>query len=83
MALSGDDRVTAMVLEIRERHRANWRDKSDAYWFMRLVEEVGELGASLAGDHDDTPEHELIQIASICMNWLEKRQEMLMRYTKK
>ncbi len=47
--------------------------RDDSYWFARLVEEVGELGASLVQDHPDTPDHELIQIASICINWLEKR----------
>ena len=50
-----------------------WRDKPDSYWFYRLLEEVGELGASLANDHEHSPDYELKQIASICVNWLEKR----------
>ena len=50
-----------------------WQDKDDHYWFERLVEEVGELGASLTGDHPHTPDSELAQIVSISINWLLKR----------
>lgn len=55
-------------------HNDKWRDDPDSYWFARLVEEVGELGGSLVGNHDDPPEWELKQIATICMNWLDMRQ---------
>lgn len=51
----------------------HWQSKGDSYWFYRLLEEVGELGASLANDHEHSPGYELEQIASICINWLEKR----------
>jgi len=54
--------------------RANlWQDKDDHYWFERLVEEVGELGASLVGNHPHTLDSELAQIVSISTNWLLKR----------
>lgn len=59
--------------ELELLHRETWQDRDDAYWFQRLVSEVGELGASLAGDHDDPPEWELAQIASIARNWLRKK----------
>lgn len=62
------------VLELRNKHSQTWRGQPDLYWFARLVQEVGELGSALVGDHDDSPEWELKQIASICLNWLEKRQ---------
>ncbi len=61
------------VIAMRRQFRAYWRERDDAYWFQRLAEEFGELGASLAGDHKDPPELELRQIAAICINWLEKR----------
>ena len=52
------------------RTKRQWHDKTDAYWLARLQQEVGELASALVGDHEDTPEHELQQIASIAINWL-------------
>lgn len=63
--------VISNKLEIQ--HRRTWQDRDDAYWFQRLVEEVGELGSSLAGRHEDPPERELAEIAAIARNWLKKR----------
>lgn len=62
------------VLELMEKHSTTWRDKPDSYWFARLVQEIGELGSSLVGDHPHPPEWELEQIAAIALNWLEKRE---------
>jgi hypothetical protein len=62
-----------LVLELKEQHKDTWREQTESYWYQRLVGEVGELGCSLAGDHDDPPEWELMQIAAICLNWLESR----------
>jgi hypothetical protein len=73
----GEGTVIGEVIALVECYRDKWDDKDDSYWFMRLSQEVGELGSSLAGDHDDTPEHELRQIASIAMNWLRKRNALL------
>jgi NTP pyrophosphatase (non-canonical NTP hydrolase) len=63
------------VLRLKKKYQLQWRDKPDDYWLARLMQEVGELASALADDHDDTPEHELAQIASICLNWLDKREE--------
>ena len=65
--------VVRDVLDLKEANASRWRDRDDAYWFARLMQEVGELSSSLVGDHEDPPEHELRQIASIALNWLEKR----------
>ena len=64
-----DELIAANVLE----HQDYWHDKPDLYWFARLTQEVGELGSALVGDHDDSPEHELVQIAAIATNWLKRR----------
>lgn len=64
-----------LVSVLQEEHRETWRDKPESYWYMRLGEEFGELGASLAGDHEHSPDWELQQIAAICLNWLEMRLE--------
>lgn len=64
--------VTGGVQETADRYRDYWKDKSDWYWYWRLVQEVVELGLCMAGLHDDSSEHEKIQIASICINWLRK-----------
>lgn len=71
--LRDDISVEDFVIQEKQRSKNVWLDKDHNYWFMRLVQEVGELGSSLAGDHDDLPEHELVQIATIAMNWLEYR----------
>ena len=61
------------LVEYADRHREYWQGKDDSFWLKRLVEEVEELDGVLAGIHDDTVEHELRQIGSICINWLRKR----------
>jgi hypothetical protein len=65
--------IDNVVLATRHEHRNSWRDQDDEYWLARLYEEIDELTASVSGAHDDSVEHELVQIASICMNWLDKR----------
>lgn len=65
--------VEQAVVEHRRDYRTHWRDREEGYWLARLVQEFGELAGSLVGNHDDAPEHELTQIASICINWLEMR----------
>ena len=57
------------------RHINTWADKPDCYWFYHLSQEVGELGSSLADDHEHSPEYEMAQIASICINWLAKKEK--------
>lgn len=64
--------VERRVLDAKAACNSLWLDKGDPYWLFRLLQETGELASVLAGDHDDTIEHELVQIASIAMNWLEK-----------
>ena len=61
-----------VVRTLKEMFARKWLDRSSYYWFARLVQEVGELGSSIAGDHEDPLEWELAQIASIALNWLDK-----------
>lgn len=61
------------IREMADRHAGRWSDQPDGYWLQRLMQEVGELASVLAGDHDDTVEHELAQIGSIARNWLRRR----------
>jgi NTP pyrophosphatase (non-canonical NTP hydrolase) len=60
-----------------KKYAHKWKNKNDDYWCLRLVQEVGELSASLADDHEHTPDYEMTQIAGICINWLAKRDEEL------
>lgn len=62
------------VIRLKKKYEEYWRDKPESYWFAKLIQECGELGSSLVGDHGDTPDHELEQIAAICLNWLEMRE---------
>lgn len=58
---------------LTERYDGHWQDRSDWYWFVRLIQEVFELAASLAGIHRDDPNREIAQVGSICKNWLRQR----------
>jgi hypothetical protein len=61
-----------LVLEMKAKYAGYWNLEDNDYWLARLMQEVGEAASVLANDHDDTLEHELRQIASIALNWLEK-----------
>jgi len=61
------------LLDYKRRFRDHWRDEPDVYWFLRLMQEVGELADTFTEETQDPRDHELRQIASICMNWLDKR----------
>jgi hypothetical protein len=61
------------VLSTKFRYGDKWRDQPETYWLARLVEEIGELAGAMVGDHPDPVDHELVQIASIGLNWLEMR----------
>ena len=61
-----------VAIALKKRFAGAWLDRSDYYWFARLVQEVGELGGSIAGDCEDPLEWELAQIASLALNWLDK-----------
>lgn len=59
-----------LLKQLADKHKDKWKDRDEHYWFARLVEEIGELGASLAQDHEHTPDIELRQIMTISYNWL-------------
>src|SRR3990172_4776547 len=65
--------IVQAVIDLKEKHCETWRDMPESYWLARLMQEVGELGSSLVGDHYDPVEWELMQISAICLNWLEMR----------
>lgn len=67
--------VVDEVVQMKSDHEEYWRDRTEEYWFCRLMGEVGELAMALVGEHEDSPDWELKQIASICMNWLEMRED--------
>ena len=60
------------LIDRANRHNSYWLDKDDHYWFERLSQEVGEIGGTIAGDHEGPLELELEQVAGICLNWLKK-----------
>lgn len=66
--MKAQEKLIAMANE----YTHHWVHKDDNYWLQRLMQEVGELASVMAGDHDDTMEHELLQIGSIALNWLRK-----------
>lgn len=60
------------ILELKNEHSDTWRDRSNFYWLWKLFGEFVELGLSLCRLHRHFPEWELMQIAAIAMNWVEK-----------
>lgn len=75
MVMPSEGNKVEDVLLLKEECKDMWRDKPDGYWFARLLEEVAELSDSLLGSYNDPPQHELKQIAAICLNWLERLEE--------
>jgi hypothetical protein len=65
------------VIKLANEHAETWQDKPDSYWLARLLQEVGELGSALVDDHDDPVEWELLQVASIAINFARKRRAEL------
>ena len=63
------------VIVLKNKHQENWRDKPESYWLNGLQEEVYELAGALRGEHEHPADFELMQIAAICINWLEMRAE--------
>jgi hypothetical protein len=63
------------TIRLQKKYQSYWRDKSDWYWFFRLLQEFWELFGSLAGWHKDPVKWELMQIAAICLNWMYKREQ--------
>ena len=62
------------VVELKEKYREYWRDRSQWYWAWRLCQEVAELIGTLLHIHHDSVDWELMQISAIGMNWLEMRE---------
>ena len=65
--------VLEQAAQLKEQHEDTWRDRPQWYWMLGLLEEVIELGLSLMGLHEGPVEWELLQIAAICLNWIEYR----------
>lgn len=73
--------VLAVIARTADRYEGKWRERSEAYWLSRMVQGTGRLASALTDEHDETPDHELLQIAAVAINWLEMRwahQEELM-----
>ena len=67
--------ILERVAQLKNEHRHTWRDRPQWYWMLGLLEEVIELGLALAGLHKDPVEWELLQISTICLNWIEYRED--------
>lgn len=67
------------VMSLAMEHQFTWSDKPESYWAGRLLQEMSELMLGLDGfgehkeDPPDSPDLELLEIASIALNWLKRR----------
>lgn len=50
-----------------------WDQARDLRYLRTIVEKVGELASALANKHEHPMELGVIQIAGICLNWLQAR----------
>ena len=71
--MANDQDWTKAAIALKDDHSETWRDRSDWYWLWRLLLEFRELVSAMLGFHKDKPEWEMLQIAAICLNWLDKR----------
>lgn len=60
------------VYRLADKYKFYWQYRSNLYWSWRLLLEVFELFGSLLNIHKDPVKWELIQISSICINWMYK-----------
>lgn len=60
----------AKIIKQVERHASTWPNETQEYWLNCLISEIGELADALRDDHPDPPERELVEISSLCINWL-------------
>jgi len=65
--------VIKLVAGLKDTHRHTWRNQSEQRWLHGLLEETYELSGALIGKHAGPVEFELLQIAAICLNWIEMR----------
>ena len=68
--MNEQDMIIDSILQerIRQDDLHQWTAKTNR--FAVLVEEVGEVASALQGDGD--LEEELMQLASVCVRWLEE-----------
>jgi NTP pyrophosphatase (non-canonical NTP hydrolase) len=69
------EKIFELIKEERKRQDKKWGvgyQQSAGTWLAILMEEVGEVAkAVLTGDWDNGKK-ELIQVAAVCVAWLEK-----------
>lgn len=69
------EEILDQILQFQELYQNKWRTNDYNFWINRLLEEVTEASGVVNGTHQDNLEHELYQIASICINFLIKINE--------
>jgi hypothetical protein len=67
--------VVLGTIKLMSDHKTTWRNKPEWFWFLSLLEEFWELLGALVGWHKDPVDFELMQIAAICMNWMDMRRK--------
>lgn len=64
--------VEELVIRRKRKYAHYWGEASNWYRLRRLFEEFIELTLCLVGLHEGPVRHELEQIASEAMNWMEQ-----------
>lgn len=75
--MTSQEAVFAAVSLERLRQDTKWgtnfKGRADEKWLTILTEEVGEVAEAMLRDNDHDIEAELIQVAAVCVSWMEYR----------
>lgn len=76
------DNVFQLIRDERSRQEAKWgkQNHSGPVWFLILAEEVGEVAKAMlhtafGGPESGKVKMELIQVAAVAVQWLEKYED--------
>ena len=65
------------LIQERKRQDEKWGrefpGRTDDRWLTILEEEVGECANAILSDEEASLEQEIIQVAAVCLSWLELR----------
>ena len=75
--MTSQETVFAAIRGERLRQDTKWgtdfKGRTDEKWLTILAEEFGEVAEAMLRDDDYDIEEELIQVAAVCVSWLEYR----------
>lgn len=63
------------TIKVQQKNRWRWQGKGNMYWFLQLIRAIFLLFGSLVGLRHEPVRWELMQIAAICLNWMNRQDD--------